>query len=273
MNHDKKMRKSFKFGENWSNYLATVDENRIKQAEFNLMEMLGDISLDGLTFLDIGSGSGIHSLAARRLGASVYSFDYDPVSVWCTQQLRQKLFPNDDLWKVDQGSVLDEEYLNILGEFDIVYAWGVLHHTGEMFRAMDLVVSLVKPGGYLFIALYNDQGFISQFWRIVKQIYNNLPSFLQPLLLFPYATALWGPTIIRDTFQFRILKTWNEYYKNRGMSPWTDMKDWLGGYPFEVVKPETVVAFFRDRGFLLLKSVLIGRGAGNNQFIFKKRSQ
>src|SRR5215207_3370049 len=115
----------FEFGQNWSQFLAAVDDERIQQAETSLKEMLEVESLAGRSFLDIGSGSGLFSLAARRLGARVRSFDYDPQSVACTRELRQRYFPEDEGWQVGEGSVLDESFVRGLGTFDVVYSWGV----------------------------------------------------------------------------------------------------------------------------------------------------
>ena len=90
--------KRFAFGENWTRFLATLDDERITIAEQSLREMLGVEQLTGKSFLDIGSGSGLFSLVARRLGARVYSFDYDPQSVACTAELRRRYFPDDEQW-------------------------------------------------------------------------------------------------------------------------------------------------------------------------------
>src|ERR1700684_4380793 len=115
----------FEFGKNWAQFLNSLDEGRIQRAESSLREMLETPDLRGLRFLDIGSGSGLFSLAARRLGARVHSFDYDPQSVACTLELKRRYFPEDTGWVVEQGSVLDEEHLERLGRFDVVYSWGV----------------------------------------------------------------------------------------------------------------------------------------------------
>ena len=122
----------FEFGRNWSRFLSLLDDSRIERAEASLKLMLETDTLDGKSFLDIGSGSGLFSLAARRLGARVHSFDFDPQSVACTKELRRRYFPNDSRWSVDEASALDQSYLASLGSFDVVYSWGVLHHTGRM---------------------------------------------------------------------------------------------------------------------------------------------
>src|SRR3954467_9277105 len=117
----------FSFGANWREFLDHIDDQRIEIAEKAIQSLLRQQRLDGLTFLDIGSGSGLSSLAARRLGARVHSFDYDMKAVQSTKALRDRYFSGDADWRVEQGSVLDRTYLGTLGTFDIVYSWGVLH--------------------------------------------------------------------------------------------------------------------------------------------------
>ncbi|MEW5992962.1 MAG: class I SAM-dependent methyltransferase [Candidatus Zixiibacteriota bacterium] len=146
----------FAFGANWSRFLGALSDERIRRAEKSLSDVLERERLDGMRFLDIGSGSGLFSLAARRLGASVHSFDFDPQSVACTSELRRRYFTDDSRWTIEQGSALDSSYLAGLGKFDVVYSWGVLHHTGNMWEAMDNLIPNVADDGLLYIALYND---------------------------------------------------------------------------------------------------------------------
>ncbi|MES4787376.1 MAG: class I SAM-dependent methyltransferase, partial [Nitrospiraceae bacterium] len=163
----------FAFGQNWQRFLSVLNEARIQEAEQSLKQMLEMETLHGKTFLDVGSGSGLFSLAAMRLGAErVYSFDYDLQSVECTRELKRRFFADRAGWKIERGSVLDLDYLKTLGQWDIVYSWGVLHHTGHMWRALENVAGLVKPQGKLFISIYNDQGIQSALWKKVKLVYN-----------------------------------------------------------------------------------------------------
>lgn len=265
-----KQEQRFGFGKNWSHFLSVLDDQRVTEAEKSLATMLGSESLKGKSFLDIGSGSGLFSLAAKRLGARVHSFDYDQDSVACTGELKRRFFLNNPDWKVEQGSALDEDYLKSLGKFDIVYSWGVLHHTGNMWKALDNAALAIAPGGTLFVSIYNDQGWQSKAWRVIKQVYNSLPAVLRPLYVTPFFVGIQGAITARDTLRGDPLRTWKLYRTRRGMSPWYDMVDWIGGYPFEVATPEQITSFYQKRGFEPVRTKLVGNRMGCNEFVFKK---
>ena len=263
----------FEFGSNWAEFLKLLDDSRIERAEQSLLDMLELPTLEGKTFIDVGSGSGLFSLAARRLGAEVTSFDFDPQSVGCTTELRRRYFPDDSRWRVMQGSVLDRDFLASLGRFDIVYSWGVLHHTGAMWEALGNVAPLVAEGGRLYIAIYNDQGRSSRIWTKVKRAYVRAPGPLKWGVLLPAMVRLWGPPTVRDLVHGRPFKTWKTYKfeVSRGMDPWRDVVDWVGGYPFEVAKPEQILDFYRARGFELRRMFTCAGGHGCNEFVFAAR--
>lgn len=261
----------FEFGKNWQRFLEVLDEQRIQKATEALASMLGCTSLTGKSFLDVGSGSGLSSLAAARLGARVRAFDYDPASVACTNELRRR-YGTEASWQVEEGSVLDAPYLARLGRFDVVYSWGVLHHTGAMWQALENVIRLVSPGGSLFIAIYNDQGEPSRRWRAIKKLYNRLPRPLASGLAVLMFAARDMRLLIGDLIKLRpafYVRRWTEYSK-RGMSRWRDHIDWVGGLPFEVAKPEEVILFYQKRGFRLVNLTTCAGGQGCNQFVFER---
>lgn len=263
--------KRFEFGANWASFLENLNDKQIEQARQDLFKWLGDIKEK--TFLDIGSGSGIHSLVARMLGAKVHSFDYDVQSVACTQYLKEKYFKGDNDWIVVQGSVLDKAYLESLGKFDVVYSWGVLHHTGEMWKALEHVSIPLNQNGSLFIAIYNDQGGTSTRWKAFKKLYVESNLLLKKVLLYSMifyfeSRAVIGRALRKENpFSF---KHWREYKKERGMSRIHDYIDWAGGYPFEVAKPEEIFDFYKKEGFQLERLKTCGGGLGCNEYLFQK---
>ncbi len=264
----------FAFGKNWQKFVDRLDENRIALARDSMTKSLEVRDLTGLRFLDAGCGSGLFSLVARQLGATVESFDFDADSVVCTRWLREAYGPADR-WNVEQGSVLDAGYMDSLGKFDVVYSWGVLHHTGDMWRAVELTSDRVEPGGLLVISIYNDQGGMSRIWARLKRTYNRLPQALR----MPYAIAVMGVReiyfLLRALLTLRLgrhIHNIRNYaqYSGRGMSYWRDLIDWIGGYPFEVAKPEAVFDYLKNRSFVLTGLKTCGGGLACNEFVFRR---
>ena len=265
----------FEFGRNWSRFLELLDEARISTAEESLRDWLEVETLEGKSFVDIGSGSGLFSLAARRLGARVHSFDFDPQSVACTAELKRRYFAADNMWSVEEASALDPRYLATLGTFDIVYSWGVLHHTGRMWEALENVHPLVAEHGKLFIALYNDTGSQSARWRWIKRTYNSVPGFLKSPFAFIVSAPEELKALLRSLVTLRpgqYVKSWTHYDERRGMSRWRDIIDWVGGYPYEVSTPDEVFEFFKARGYRLTKMNCGNVGLGCNQFVFVRNA-
>ncbi len=265
--------KRFEFGKNWQRFLSLLDEERIVEAEKSLKEMLEIEDLKEKSFLDIGSGSGLFSLAAKRLGAKVYSFDYDELSVACTMELKRRYFPNDGNWTIEQGDVLDLNYLKSLGQFSLVYSWGVLHHTGAMWQALENVEPLLEEGGKLYISIYNNQGGASLFWTSLKKFYNRSSKPVKGLTVVGVGVYLETHSALSRLVRFKNplpIKRWAEMKNNRGMSAWHDIVDWVGGYPFEVAKPEEIFDFYRKKGVQLMKLKTCAGGIGCNEYMFIK---
>ncbi len=263
----------FEFGKNWQQFLKHMDEERIEAAIASVRTILVLDTLEGKTFLDIGCGSGLFSLAARRLGAVVVSFDYDQQSVACAQELKRRFAPDDSDWRIESGSVLEEEFLSSLGTFDVVYSWGVLHHTGEMWQAIENASRRVANNGLFCISIYNDQGGASRRWRTVKKLYNRSPGIIRWCMVLAMAVYQEGRAALIRAIRFQNplpFQDWARKKAERGMSPWYDIVDWVGGYPFEVAKPEEVFDFGSARGMRLIYLTTQACGYGCNEFTFVK---
>ncbi len=259
----------FPFGANWKSFLVKLDEEHINEAVQSLKKMLDIDTLLGKRFLDVGSGSGLFSLAAKRLGAEVYSIDYDPQSVACTKELKIRYYNGDASWVVEEASALDTDYLASLGEFDIVYSWGVLHHTGDMEKALNNVLLPASNNTLLCIAIYNDQDNLSVLWKKVKQTYcSNI--FGRYLILSIFVPFFFLQSMVIGLIKYKNpFKYFINYKKKRGMSVYHDWIDWLGGFPFEVAKPESIFKLYKSKGFILENLITTNR-LGCNQYVFRK---
>jgi len=264
-----KQSKVFAFGKNWERFIKLYNPQRLKFAKKSTIGFLGMKNLKGKTFLDVGCGSGLYSLAAFELGANVISFDPDLDSVKCCKFSKEQT-GNPDNWEIHQGSVLDKKFLSTLPKVDIVYAHGVLHHTGKMWEAMENIKSLVKDDGYLYIAIYNTMHGLfngSRAWQIKKQIYGRLPKILQWVWEKLYSIRhKYIPFLIRFRNPFKFYK---KFMKSRGESIKIDIRDWLGGYPYEYARPDEVFNFYKDEFTLI--NLLTKNTLALNVFLFKKK--
>jgi SAM-dependent methyltransferase len=258
----------FGFGANWADYVKRhFSDERVEIAKRHLLDVLKLEDLSGRTFLDIGCGSGLHSLAALRAHAqAIVSFDYDRNSVATARKLHQ-MAGNPAHWSIMQGSVLDEQFMATLPQPDIVYSWGVLHHTGQMWKAIENAAGRLHRNSVFYIALYSSDVFTdppASYWLDVKRTYNRSNILKKRWMDWQYA---WNNSIRADVRNRRNpLITIREYKKSRGMSYWHDVRDWLGGYPMEFAGHRETEAFCRDRGLELLH---VRAGEANTEYVFR----
>ncbi len=259
---------SFSFGGNWEKFLTSVDEFTVSHVISSFKKFTRFDKIDNHTFLDIGCGSGINSLMAHTLGAKkIVSIDVDPNCIACTEELRQHFAHDAENWEIVQGPVLDRDFLSSLGFFSYVYSWGVLHHTGDMWSAIDNVVRCVEPGGNLHLALYNEHK-NSKKWLKIKRICNKYPKTLFPMMKIFYELYVYGSLLSR----FKSPVSYNRKFREkRGMEFRRDVEDWLGGLPYEYCRPDRLIDYVVDSGFVLLR-FRMAKSIGCNEFLFRSEN-
>jgi 2-polyprenyl-6-hydroxyphenyl methylase/3-demethylubiquinone-9 3-methyltransferase len=254
--------KTFDFGKNWMDFSKkSLDENRMEEAEKSLKDLIGEEAIKNKTFLDIGSGSGIFSITAKKIGAKkVVGFDISENSIK-TAFINKKRFVKNSEIDFQKQSILEKGFKK-WGKFDIVYSWGVLHHTGDMWQAIKNSMSLVKKDGYFVIAIYNKH-WTSPIWKIIKWFYNISPKIIKWLMIgFFYFVIAGAKFIVTGINPFK--------KKKRGMNFYYDVVDWVGGFPYQYASKQEMVDFFENKGFKLKKFIKSEVPTGCNEFVFKK---
>lgn len=259
----------FAFGRNWQHFVRrNLDDERIATARDHILSFLGRKDLNGLAFLDIGCGSGINSAAVSSCGVErIFSFDYDPNSVAATAQARDRVGGGAS-WQIMRGDVLDDGFVHSLGKWSFVYSWGVLHHTGDVWRAIENASQTVADGGLFYIALYSaDVEPNMDFWLRIKRQYNEASWLKREQMVWWY---VWNYSLKRRLRAIpKFLSTVRRYKKARGMSQFVDIRDWLGGWPMQFTYDRDVIEFVTGRGFTL-ENVLTGEA--NTEFLFVKQA-
>jgi 2-polyprenyl-6-hydroxyphenyl methylase/3-demethylubiquinone-9 3-methyltransferase len=241
MTHLTELATHYEFGRNWAEYAARLPEKAVDEAIAGLARLIPPVELAGRSLLDVGCGSGLHALAALRLGAArVHGIDIDPDSVGTARQLLTRFAPGE-AWTLEQRSVFDSAGL---GRFDIVYSWGVLHHTGDMACAVRMAADRVRPGGLLCLALYRRTP-MCRFWRAEKWAYTNAPSPLRRIVELGYITAFKASLAVTGRSHRDYVA---QYVQQRGMEWMTDVRDWLGGYPYESISEAEMLAMAQRLG-------------------------
>ena len=261
---------TFSFGKNWENFIRlNFSEERVGIAQKHLLDFLDRDDLKDKYFMDIGCGSGLHSLAAFKANAKkIVSFDFDPYSVATTKKVRA-MYGNPSHWEVLHGSILEKDFISALEPADIVYSWGVLHHTGDLWQAVRNASSFLKDGSIFYVAIYEKNN-DSDYWIEVKKKYNNSSQLGKKRMEVAY---VWNSFFKSRSFRTIVesFKYVKNYRKSRGMAFWTDVKDWLGGWPYEPATLEEICYFCKNE--LGLEQIKAKTGEANIEYLFKMKGQ
>lgn len=253
----------FLFGKNWQNFSKfALNEDKVDQGRKAFQELFGDISFKGKKFLDIGFGQGLAIHFAGESGAECMGIDIDSENLKAIKETNR--FFKLELPQVKIQSILEEPFVEEhRQQFDIVHSWGVLHHTGDMERALEHAAQLVKPGGIFVMAIYN-RHWSSLAWWWIKKIYNMSPEWMKGLMI-----SVFYPIIY---FAKWLVTKKNPKDKLRGMDFYYDVIDWVGGFPYEYASLEEITNKIEQKGFICKKTIPANVPTGCNEFLFVKKN-
>jgi len=258
--HKKEVR--FNFGENWKEFSENaLDESKLRKSMNSLNALIGKDRIKGSCFLDIGCGSGLFSIAASLMGAKkVVAFDVSKESIGASLINKKKFAPNNKI-SFSINSVFDAK-ISKLGKFDIVYSWGVLHHTGKMLKSIDISTSLVKKNGLFVIAIY-EKHWSSLLWKLIKKTYNISPKYIKKIMIMLFYWVI--------AFAKLVVTKKNPFAdKKRGMDFYYDVVDWMGGYPYEYASRQEIESYVEKKGFKLVRFVKSHVPTGCNEYVFSR---
>ena len=266
----------FKFGKNWKSFVKeNLTDKSLNEAIRCTKKTLekANINIQNKEIIDIGCGSGLFSLVILKLGAKhVTCVDYDPDSISCTTELLKSQNYKEDNFACIEGSILDESFVEKLGKYDLVYSWGVLHHTGDLLKAIKNSTLLIKEDGSIFISLYQ-KTILDRFWKIEKRFYSGTSKFFKLII-----NNIW---VLKTRISFALKgRSFNQmissYDQGRGMNFYKDVYDWLGGYPYEGITPKACISIFLKLGFTNTYLNRTGKywalSSTCNEFVFRKEN-
>ena len=263
--------RQFDFGRNWKEFSGrALTPERVEQAHEDFQRLTGGLPISGQTFLDIGFGQGLSLMIAAASGARAVGLDINPL---CAEVLdsNRRYFPElkDTPIPAHVGSILDPAVVEKIRHaapdghpgYDVVHSWGVLHHTGDMWQALDRAASLVRPGGILIVALYNKH-FTSPAWKLVKRAYMAAPPLGQALLNRLFYPIIWLAKLA--------VTGKNPARMTRGMDFYYNVIDWVGGWPYEYASVDQVSGYFAELGLISQRVIPAQVPTGCNEFIFRR---
>lgn len=252
----------FEFGKNWERFsLNAMSEETLDDAAASVRELLGGDRLKGAAFVDVGCGSGLFSIAAARLGAArVMGLDVDPKCIEVAKANAAR-FGFEKQTEFKEISILDRPAAEPLGTFDVVYAWGSLHHTGDMRTAISNAAALVGPGGAFALAIYNRHS-TSRAWERIKKTYNHSPGLVRAIMIYAFCGIIYAAKLA--------VTRRNPLEQQRGMNFFYNVVDWVGGWPYEYASIAELCAMVEPLGFETVKTVPAQVPTGCNEFVFRR---
>jgi SAM-dependent methyltransferase len=246
--------------------LKSLDKNHVEQARKDFNKLFAGISLKDKSFLDIGFGQGIGLFLAASKGANVVGCDINPKCYEAFDN-NKRFFPSLDtvnfltvIGSILSKACIDELQKAIGGKYEVVHSWGVLHHTGNMRKAINNALSLVKPGGYLIISIYN-RHWSSLFWKIIKYIYTRLPKVWQKGMVNIFYPLIFIAKLL-------VVRK-NPLHSSRGMDFYFDVMDWIGGFPYEYASKDGLLKIVESYNLELVNFFPPKVPTGCNEFVFK----
>jgi SAM-dependent methyltransferase len=133
-----------------------LDQSRIRYRLEPFIEPFAAFdSTGGLRVLEIGVGLGADHQRFAEAGAELYGIDLTPRAV---EFVRQRLAVMGLSSHLQVGDAENLEFPD--DTFDLVYSWGVIHHSPDTERAAREILRVLKPGGVFRVMVYHRRSIV-----------------------------------------------------------------------------------------------------------------
>lgn len=237
----------------WTEYIPEYDAS-----EKHWLLFFTPDEVKGKSVLDSGCGTGIFSIIFAKNGAGqVTGIDISPGSLGTAEGLKQKFGLSNA--RFEQQDMLHLPYPDAC--FDIVWAWGTVHHTTDPLGAIDGLIRVLKPGGSILLAIYKKtkvtwihEAIRKTLVRTPRRSWNALAKIM----------AFFGTPIVW-TFKRREKARQGETLSEL-------ILDWYFVPIRHYYKPDEIRTFLEGKGFKIENYLAhSGRFNSSSNFIFKAR--
>lgn len=237
----------------WTEY---VPEYEASEKHWRLFYTPEEIK--GKTVLDAGCGTGVFSIIFARNGAAkVTGIDISPGSLGTARSLKEK-------FGLTNVEFREQDMLHLpcaAASFDIVWAWGTVHHTTDPLGAIAEFIRVLKPGGSLFLAIYKRTN-VTWMHEIIRKTMIRTPRWSWNVLAKAGAFVL-TPVVL-------LFKRRQKSRKGEKLSEL--ILDWYFVPIRHYYRPEEIQVFLERKNFKIEKYLAhSGRFNSSSNFIYKAR--
>jgi ubiquinone/menaquinone biosynthesis C-methylase UbiE len=151
-------------------YFDEIEEHRYT-VEPEIFSFAQFTRFHGQKILEVGTGAGTDFLQWVRAGAKAYGIDATSEGI---QHLRQRLEVYD--LEAEEVKVADCESLPYPdNSFDLVYSWGVIHHSPNTPQALREIIRVCRPGGICKVMVYHRHSLLSYFFWVKYALLKGKP--------------------------------------------------------------------------------------------------
>ena len=148
-------------------YFDEIEQRRYA-THYHLPELFASLDGAGRRLLEVGCGIGVDSIQLAQRGFAVTAVDLTENALAVARQFAARRGVSID-FRLGNAEGLDFPDQS----FDVVYSFGVLHHTPDIERSVAEVHRVLRPGGTAYVMLYHRDSLVNLVHRALRLPYES----------------------------------------------------------------------------------------------------